>query len=231
MHREDEAEQALAGEESIDCWMNGAWSNTTVNVAPCRGSSSRSGRARARPWTRRRCSPTGSLVTAMVSAGLPLTREMRGDGVLVLLRRWRRRAIVHSARPAAARRWSARPAEARRCRRPSVMLRAGLHGEGLVVLGDGAAGNSTPFWSQRVADRLLGVARGRELRRVGGDRDALADTADDLRGVDARDVLDAGHDRRLELRLDRLGVVVAGDGELDHREVVDARRDDVRLDP
>ena len=72
--------------DSIDCSMNGAWSKTTVNVAPglsSRARPARSGMRALTPFDTSTVLADGSLVTAMVSAGSPSTREMQVIGLSV----------------------------------------------------------------------------------------------------------------------------------------------------
>ena len=110
-------------------------------------------------------------------------------------------------------------------------LHAGLDREGLPVLGDLATREEHTVLIEGIGDRLLRVARRSQFGVIRSDGDALTDRTDDLGGIDPVHVFDVGDDAGLELRLDGLGVVIAGDGELDDREVVDARGDDVGLDP
>ena len=65
--------------ESIDCWMNGAWSKTTVKVASGM-SFSRFGRIARTPLDTSTVLAAGTLVTEMVNAGTPFTREMLVTG-------------------------------------------------------------------------------------------------------------------------------------------------------
>ena len=60
--------------DSIDCWMNGAWSNTVVNVAPGRSFLS-CGIRSVTAFDTSTVFADGSLVTAIVRAVLPSTRE------------------------------------------------------------------------------------------------------------------------------------------------------------
>jgi hypothetical protein len=65
--------------ESIDSWMNGAWSKTTVNVAPVDGRFQlRHDGLHVRGHST--VFAAGTLVTEIVSAGSPFTREMLDTG-------------------------------------------------------------------------------------------------------------------------------------------------------
>ena len=64
---------------SIDSWMNGAWSKTTVKVAPATAAS-RSGRIARTASDTSTVLAAGTLVTEMVRAGWPSTREMLATG-------------------------------------------------------------------------------------------------------------------------------------------------------
>src|SRR5215207_10524433 len=72
--------------DSIDCSMYGAWSNTTVNVAPgfvVSSEDSRSGSRAVTAFDTSTVFAAGSFVTEMVSAGSPFTREMLATGLSV----------------------------------------------------------------------------------------------------------------------------------------------------
>ena len=69
--------------DSIDCWMYGAWSKTTVNFGAVElllevGSAASTALDTSTVFA------DGSLVTAIVSAGLPSTREMEVTGSALL---------------------------------------------------------------------------------------------------------------------------------------------------
>ena len=71
--------------ESIDCVMNGAWSNTGVNAPPAPSEERRPGSASATSCETCTVFASGSFVTETVSAGLPFTSEIGGDRVHALL--------------------------------------------------------------------------------------------------------------------------------------------------
>ena len=120
----------------------------------------------------------GSLVTAIVRAGSPSTREIVVTGSWFCSTVATSAIVTRAGLELLGRRRHERERGDLVDRRD---LRAGLHGEGLVVLGDLAAGEQHAVLVERVADRLLRVARRGERLLVGRDRDALADAADDLR--------------------------------------------------
>ena len=69
--------------DSIDSSMYGAWSKTTTSSTSEPRASSRSGMSARTPFETSTVFAAGSLVTAMVSAGSPLTREMLVTGLSV----------------------------------------------------------------------------------------------------------------------------------------------------
>ena len=66
--------------DEIDCWMKGAWSKTTVTLAPDPSLSSMSGIWAFTSFETSTVLAEGNFVTAMVSAGLPSTREIELAG-------------------------------------------------------------------------------------------------------------------------------------------------------
>ena len=66
--------------DSIDCWMYGAWSKTTMNSEPEPIESCRSGSAAVTARDTSTVLAEGSFVTAIVRAGSPFTREIEVTG-------------------------------------------------------------------------------------------------------------------------------------------------------
>ena len=66
--------------DSIDCWMKGAWSNTTVSFELLPSAFSKPGMRFRTAWETETVFPSGALLTWMVRAGLPSTREMPTTG-------------------------------------------------------------------------------------------------------------------------------------------------------
>ena len=158
-HGEEEAEQALLGERLDRLLDVRRLVEDDRERRRRRGSSSRSGSAASTPCDTSTVLAAGSFVTAIVSAGSPSTRE------IVVTGSWscstvgdvgdRDGARLRTARRRTGTSGSAAMLVDRRD------LRAGLHGEGLVVLGDLAAGEQHAVLVEGIADRLLRVARRR----------------------------------------------------------------------
>ena len=106
-----------------------------------------------------------------------------------------------------------------------------LNGEGLIVLGDRPEGQQRPVGIQGIADVLVGDAGLRQTRRVGRDGHALDLGAEEIRLSHSLDLLDVVQCRIFEQRREVLRGQVAGDGDLDDREVFDAAGDHLRVGP
>ncbi len=83
----------------IDSWMNGAWSNTTVNFVLLPIAFSRSGIASRTSWETETVLPSGDLVTAMVTDSSPFTREIPVTGSSLIVTSATSPMVVYSRPP------------------------------------------------------------------------------------------------------------------------------------